>query len=129
MSKKIIKTSEAPAAIGPYNQAIIHNDIIYVSGQIALHPATGHLVVGDIEAETRQVLNNLEAILGEADSGLEYVLKCTVFVKDMEQYGRINAVYAEFFPAATAPARELVQVSALPKYVNVEISAIAAKRK
>lgn len=129
MSKKIIKTLEAPAAIGPYNQAIIHNNVVYVSGQIALNPETGDLVMGDIESETRQVLSNLEAILKASDSGLEYVLKCSVFVKDMEQYSRINAIYAEFFPSAIAPARELVQVAALPKYVNVEISAIAAKRK
>ncbi len=128
MSKKIIKTAKAPAAIGPYNQAIVHNDVVYVSGQIAIDPSNGELVVGDIEMETRQVLNNLTAILEEAGSGMEYVLKCSVFVKDMEQYSRINAIYAEFFPAATAPARELVQVCALPKYVNVEISAIATIR-
>jgi len=123
--KKIIETQKAPAPVGPYNQAVIHDDTLYVSGQIALDPATGQMVQDDIETETRQVMNNLGAILREAGLGFGDVLKCTVFVRDMDLYSRINAVYAEFFEEDTAPARELVQVVRLPKEGNVEISLIA----
>lgn len=112
--------------IGPYNQAVVHNNVVYISGQIAIDPATGDLVLDDIETETRQVLQNLKAILEAAGSGLEKVLKATVFVKDMNMFGRINAVYGEYFKPEFAPARELVQVSELPKFVNIEISVIAA---
>lgn len=112
--------------IGPYNQAVVHNNVVYISGQIAIDPATGDLVLDDIEAETRRVLQNLKAILEAAGSGLEKVLKATVFVKDMNMFGRINAVYGEYFKPEFAPARELVQVSELPKFVNIEISVIAA---
>ncbi len=111
--------------IGPYNQAVVHNNVVYISGQIAIDPATGDLVLDDIEAETRQVLQNLKAILEASGSGLEKVLKATVFVKDMNMFGRINAVYGEYFKPEFAPARELVQVSELPKFVNIEISVIA----
>ena len=124
--KKIIITDKAPAPVGPYNQAIIHNDTLYASGQIAINSATGELVTETIEAETRQVMENIRAILEEADLGFEDVIKCPVFVSDMNNYSRINAVYAEYFDEDTAPARELVDVANLPKFVNIEISVIAA---
>ena len=123
--KKIIKTAHAPAPIGPYNQAIIHGDTLYASGQIAIDPASGELVNENIEAETHQVMKNIQAILEEAGLTFEDVIKCSVFVSDMHQYSRINAVYAEYFNEATAPARELVEVANLPKFVNIEISVIA----
>lgn len=124
--KKIIQTDKAPAPVGPYNQAIIHNDTLYASGQIALDPATGDLITDTIENETHRVMKNIEALLAEADLTFADVLKCSIFVSDIGNYARINAVYAEYFDEATAPARELVQVAALPKGVNVEISVIAA---
>ncbi|GJM31552.1 MAG: reactive intermediate/imine deaminase [Saprospiraceae bacterium] len=124
--KKIVKTDLAPAPVGPYNQAIIHNDTLYASGQIAINPATGELVTSNIEEETKQVMENIKAILEEADLTFGDVIKCSVFVSDMHLYGRINAVYATYFDEATAPARELVEVANLPKFVNVEISVIAA---
>ncbi|RME95323.1 MAG: RidA family protein [Bacteroidetes bacterium] len=126
--KRIIHTSAAPAPVGPYNQATAHQGTLYVSGQIALDPASGQLQTRTIEEETHQVMKNLQAILHEA--GLEFsdVLKCSVFVSDMNNYARINAVYAEYFDEATAPARELVEVANLPKFVNIEISLIAALR-
>ncbi len=123
--KKIIYTDQAPAPVGPYSQAVQVGQTLYVSGQIAIDPASGALVTSDIEAETHQVMRNLGKILEAAGCTFEHVLKCTVFVSDIELYGRINAVYAEYFDEATAPARELVQVANLPKGVNVEISAIA----
>lgn len=126
--KQIIYTAQAPNPVGPYNQAILANGTLYVSGQIAIYPPSGELVLDNIEAETRQVMENLRAILTEAGLGFEDVLKCSVFVSDMANYGRINAVYADYFDEATAPARELVEVANLPKYVNVEISLIALKR-
>lgn len=124
--KKIISTSNAPAAIGPYNQAIVYNGMLYASGQIAIDPATGELVQGSIEEETHRVLKNVGAILEAA--GCEYAdaVKVSVFVKDMHHFSRINAVYAEYFKPETAPARELVEVANLPKFVNIEISVIAA---
>lgn len=124
--RTIHNTPNAPLPIGPYNQAVAHGDILYVSGQIALDPITGELELDDIETETFRVLNNVKAILEAAGSSLEQVLKVSVFVKDMHQFGRINAVYAKFFPPELAPARELVQVAELPKFVNIEISVIAA---
>ena len=123
--KKIIQTDQAPAPVGPYNQAIQHGDTLYVSGQIALNPATGALETDDIETETHRVMSNLGNILKEAGTTFENVIKCSVFVSDMGNYGRINAVYQEYFNDDTAPARELVEVANLPKYVNVEISLIA----
>ena len=123
--KKIITISNAPAPVGPYNQAIIHGDTLYASGQIAIDPATGELINDTIEAETHQVMKNIHAILEEAGLSFEDVIKCSVFVSDMHQYSRINAVYAEYFNEATAPARELVEVANLPKFVNIEISVIA----
>lgn len=124
--KKIVNTPNAPMPIGPYNQATEWNGMLFVSGQIALDPASGELVLNDIETETHRVLQNVKAILDAAGSSLEQVLKATVFVKDMNLFGRINAVYGEYFKPEWAPARELVQVSELPKFVNIEISVIAA---
>lgn len=124
--KKIIKTDKAPLPIGAYNQAVIHNGTLYISGQIAINPATGELVQGEIEVETKQVMENLKAILAEAGLSFGNVVKCSVFVKDMNDFGRINGVYGHYFDEATAPARELVEVVNLPRFVNVEISAIAA---
>ena len=124
--KQIINTPNAPAPIGPYNQSVAFNGLLFVSGQIAINPATGDLVLDSIEDETHRVLQNLRAILDAAGSSLEHVLKATVFVRDMNQFGRINVVYGEYFKPEFAPARELVQVSELPKFVNIEISVIAA---
>ena len=124
--KQIFNTEKAPMPIGPYNQATIFNGMVFVSGQIPLDPATGQLVTGDIETETRQVLDNVKAIVESAGSSMDKVLKASVFVKDINLFGRINAVYATYFEEATAPARELVQVAELPKLVNIEISVIAA---
>jgi len=124
--RTIHNTPNAPMPIGPYNQAVAHGNVLYVSGQIALDPITGELELDDIETETHRVLNNVKAILEAAGSGMENVLKVSVFVKDMNQFGRINAVYAQYFPPELAPARELVQVAELPKFVNIEISVIAA---
>ena len=125
MPKQIIQTDLAPAPVGAYNQATLANGVLYVSGQIALDPENGDLITTDIETETRRVLDNLKAIVEAGGSSMAQVLKCEVFVSDMENFGRINAVYAEYFDEDTAPARALVQVANLPKYVNVEISCIA----
>ena len=125
MPKQIIRTELAPPPVGAYNQATLAGGVLYVSGQIALDPVTGDLRTGDIETETRRVMDNLRAIVEAGGSSLDRVLKCEVFVSDMENFGRINAVYATYFEEATAPARALVQVANLPKYVNVEISCIA----
>lgn len=125
--KKIIETSKALAPVGPYNQAIEVKGLVFVSGQIALDPESGDLVTSSIQDETNKVFSNIIAILEEAGLSLENVVKCTVFVNDINQYGAINTVYSEYFQEETAPARELVQVSALPKGVNIEISVIAAR--
>ncbi len=124
--KKIHNTTNAPAPVGPYNQATIHNGVMYVSGQIAINPATSEIVNDTIEAETHQVMKNIGAILTEGGLTYENILKASVFVADMNMYSRINAVYAEYFDEATAPARELVEVANLPKFVNIEISVIVA---
>lgn len=123
--KTIYNTPAAPAPVGPYNQATAYNGVLYVSGQIAINPATGELVTDNIEVETTQVMENLKAILENANTSFENVLKCSVFVSDMNDYGSINNVYAKYFKEDTAPARELVEVGNLPKFVNVEISLIA----
>lgn len=123
--KKIVNSSKAPAPVGPYNQAVQFGNILFVSGQIALDPQTGNLIQGSIEEETEQVMRNLKAILEEAGLGFEDVIKCSVFVSDMHQYSRINAVYSKYFKEDSAPARELVEVANLPKFVNIEISLIA----
>jgi len=123
--KKIIKTPKAPAPIGPYNQAVLAGNTLYVSGQIALDPATGELLTGSIEEETHLVMKNLEAVLVAAGADFTQVVKSTIFVKDMGQFSRINEVYGAYFDTDDAPARETVEVANLPKYVNVEISVIA----
>lgn len=123
--KKILNTEKAPSPVGPYNQAVVANGFLFASGQIAIQPSSGELITGDIESETHQVMKNVEAILHNAGLTFKNVVKCSVFVKDMNLYGRINAVYAQYFDEANAPARELVEVANLPKFVNVEISAIA----
>lgn len=125
--KEIKNTANAPSPVGPYNQAVQANGTLYVSGQIAIHPPTGEMINDTIENETRQVMNNLKAIVENAGLTMEDVVSCSVFVKNMQNYSRINAVYAEYFDEATAPTRALVEVSALPKYVNVEISLIAVQ--
>lgn len=125
--KQIIKTSAAPAPVGPYNQAVMINGTLYISGQVAIIPATGELLLTDIEAETTQVMENLKAILTEAGLTFENVVKSTIFLMDMEMFSRVNKVYGSYFNEETAPARETVQVANLPKYVNVEISCIAVK--
>lgn len=125
--KEIVNIKTAPAPVGPYNQATTFGDFIFISGQIAIDPPTSNLITGNIEDETRQVMKNLGEILKATGSNFEKVLKVSVFVKDMHMYSRINAVYAEFFNEDTAPARELVEVGNLPKFVNVEISLIATK--
>jgi 2-iminobutanoate/2-iminopropanoate deaminase len=122
--KKVIVSDKAPAPIGPYSQAVLAGNTLYVSGQIAINQATGQLVSGDIEGETNQVMQNLKYILAEAGAGFSNVVKCTIFVKDLGNFARINEVYGSYFDAYP-PARETVEVSRLPKDVNVEISCIA----
>ena len=124
MSKTIINTSNAPAPIGPYNQAILAGNTLYISGQICIDPATGELKNKDIQEETHQVMHNLKAILQEAGMDFGRVVKTTIFLTDMHQFGDVNQVYGKYFES-DFPARETVQVSALPKFVNVEISMIA----
>ena len=125
--KKIIYTDKAPAPIGPYNQAVLVGNTLYTSGQIALNPATMELVLDDIETETIQVMENMKAVLAAADMTFENVIKTTIFIMNMGDFTRINAVYGSYFDEATAPARETVQVACLPKIVNIEISMIAVK--
>jgi len=125
--KEIINTDKAPSPVGPYNQSIKSGKLLFVSGQIPIDPATGVLVEGSIGEETEQVMKNLQAILTEAGLTFEHVLKASVFVSDMNNYSKINAVYARYFNEETAPARELVEVANLPKFVNVEISVIASE--
>jgi len=126
MSKTIITTSNAPAPIGPYNQAVLTGDTLFVSGQICIDPATGNLKNKDIQEETHQVMHNLKAILQQAAMDFSNVVKTTIFITDMHQFGAVNEVYGKYFEA-NFPARETVQVSALPKFVNVEISMIAIR--
>ena len=125
--KQIINTSKAPAPIGPYNQAVMSGNTLYISGQIPLDPDNGQLIEGDIQKETHQCMKNLKAILEAAGMGFEQVVKTSIFVKDMHQFALINEAYAQYFNADTAPARETVEVANLPKFVNVEISMIAVK--
>ncbi len=120
---KVIETNNAPAAIGPYSQAIRTGDLVFTSGQIALRP-DGTLVQGDIEEETRQVLTNLSHVLQEAGSGLERIVKTTIYLADMADFETVNTVYAEFF-SVNFPARSTVAVRTLPKNVRIEIDAIA----
>jgi len=125
--KIIINTPNAPAPIGPYNQAVLSGNTLYTSGQIAINVISGELVLDSISSETEQVMQNLEAVLKAADMNFENVIKSSIFISDMNNFSRINAVYATYFNADTAPARETVEVANLPKFVNVEISMIAVK--
>jgi 2-iminobutanoate/2-iminopropanoate deaminase len=122
----IISTEKAPQAIGPYNQATVHGHTLYVSGQIAIDPETNSWEGGDIEAQTHRVLKNLRAVLEAGGASLETVLHCTIFVRDMADYPKINDIYASYFAAERAPARALVEVSGLPKDARIEMTAIAA---
>lgn len=126
MEKQIINTKNAPAPIGPYNQAIQSGKLLFVSGQIALNPDTNQLVLDDIKTETHQVMKNLRGILSEAGMDFDNVLKTTIFIMNMNDFAQINEVYGSYF-SGDYPARETVQVAALPKGVNVEISVIATK--
>ena len=126
-NKKIIFTDKAPAPIGPYNQAVLMGNILYTSGQIALHPTTMELVLDDIETETKQVMENMKAVLEAADMTFDNVVKTTIFIMNMGDFAIINNVYGSYFDEKTAPARETVQVACLPKNVNVEISMIAMR--
>lgn len=128
MEKEIIASPNAPAAIGPYSQAVKVGNTLYCSGQIAIDPATGELANESVETETRQVLENLSAVLAEAGFALADVVRTTVYMTDMEDYARINTIYGEYF-TDNPPARAAVQVANLPKYVRVEISCIAVKSK
>lgn len=125
--KKIIYTENAPAPIGPYNQAVLVGNTLYTSGQIALNPQTMELILDDIETETKQVMENMKAVLTAADMTFENVIKTSIFIMNMNDFTRINSIYGSYFDEATAPARETVQVACLPKNVNIEISMIAIK--
>lgn len=125
--KKIINTPNAPAPIGPYSQAVLTGNMLYTSGQIAINPRNGELVLDSIPTETKQVMENLKAVLTAAEMTFENVIKTTIFISDMHNFGAINEVYATYFNTDTAPARETVEVANLPKFVNVEISVIAVK--
>ena len=124
MNKKIIHTEKAPAAVGPYSQAVSTESLVFVSGQIAIDPSSGELVTGDIKAQTRQVLKNLSEVLLAAGSSLEKVVKTTVFITNMDEFGAVNEVYSEFF-TTDPPGRACVEVSRLPKGADVEIEAVA----
>ncbi len=126
MDKIIIRTEKAPAPIGPYNQAVMGGDTLYISGQICIDPISGELKKKDIQEETHQVMQNLKAVLVAANMGFNHVVKTTIFIMDMQQFSEINEVYGKYFEG-DFPARETVQVAALPKAVNVEISMIAIK--
>ena len=126
MEKKVITTKNAPEPIGPYNQAILFNDTLYISGQVCIDPHTGNLKNKDLQEETHQVMQNLKSILQEAGMSFNNVVKTTIFLTDMNRFSEINEIYGKYFDG-DFPARETVQVSALPKFVNVEISMIAVK--
>jgi 2-iminobutanoate/2-iminopropanoate deaminase len=125
MAKSIIQTNKAPAAIGPYSQAVKVGNLLFISGQIPIDPETGTVIIGGIEAATHRVMKNIEAILDAADYALEHVVKTTIFIKSMDDFTKINAVYASYF-SGKYPARETVEVSRLPKDVEIEISVIAS---
>lgn len=126
MDKQVINTASAPAPIGPYNQAILSGNMLFISGQICIDPASGTLKNLDIQQETHQVMHNLRSILAAAEMSFSNVVKTTIFITDMNRFSEINEVYGKYFDSEF-PARETVQVSALPKFVNVEISMIAVK--
>lgn len=125
--KKIIFTEKAPAPIGPYNQAVLVGNMLYTSGQIAINPLNNELVLENIESETKQVMENLKAVLEAAEMTFENVIKVSIFISDMNNFSRINTIYGAYFNESNAPARETVQVAGLPKNVNVEISVIAIR--
>jgi 2-iminobutanoate/2-iminopropanoate deaminase len=125
--KKIINTDKAPAPIGPYNQAVFIGNTLFTSGQIALDPISMELVLDDIETETNQVMQNMKAVLEAADMTFENFVKSTIYIMNMNDFAKINSVYSKYFNENSAPARETVQVTGLPKGVNVEISMIAIK--
>jgi 2-iminobutanoate/2-iminopropanoate deaminase len=125
--KTIINTPNAPAPIGPYNQAVLTGNMLFTSGQIAINPVTNELVLDDIKTETKQVMENLKAVLEAASMTFDNVIKSTIFISDMHNFAQINEVYAQYFDADSAPARETVEVANLPKFVNVEISVVAVK--
>jgi 2-iminobutanoate/2-iminopropanoate deaminase len=126
MSREVIQTPQAPAPVGPYNQAIRAGSIVFCSGQVALDPATGNIVgEGDVAQEAEQVMKNLAAVLSAAGASFKDVVKTTVFLTDMQDFATVNTIYARYFDEATAPARACVQVSVLPKNVQVEIDCIA----
>lgn len=127
MAKVIINTSKAPAPLGPYSQAVLAGGTLYVSGQIPLNPETGELISSSIEEETEQVMKNLNAILVEAGFTFLDVVKCSIFVRSLDDFNTINTVYGRYFDENIAPARETVEVAALPKNVGVEISCIATR--
>ncbi|UTW62746.1 RidA family protein [bacterium SCSIO 12741] len=122
--KKTVLTENAPAPIGPYSQAVVANGMVYVSGQVAIDPATGEVKTDDLEEETHLVMKNLKAVLAASGSSLDQVIKCSIFISDMGNFSRINEVYGSYF-TGDFPARETVEVSCLPKNVNVEISCMA----
>lgn len=124
--KQIIKTDKAAQPVGPYNQAVKYKDMLFVSGQIPLDPLTGELVKGDVQKQTRMVMENMKAILEAAGMDFSHVIKCSIFISDMHDFPKINEVYASYFSEAP-PARETIQVGALPKFADVEISCIAAE--
>jgi 2-iminobutanoate/2-iminopropanoate deaminase len=126
--RSIVKTADAPQAIGPYSQAVKTDSLVFVSGQIALDPATGSMVDSDIRAETRQAMTNLAAVLTAAGSSIENVVKATLFIRDMDDFAMINEVYGEFFPS-DPPARACVEVSRLPKDARVEVECIALLKR
>lgn len=125
--KIIINTNQAPEPIGPYNQAVMAGNMLFTSGQIALHPITQQLITETIEIETKQVMENMKAVLKEAGMSFENVVKSSIFISNMKDFSKINEVYGSYFNPETAPARETVEVANLPKFVNVEISMIAIK--
>lgn len=125
--KQIIYTDKAPNPIGPYSQAVMFGNTLYTSGQIAIDPATNHLMLHNVETEAKQVMKNLEAVLEAAGMTFENVIKTTIFLTDMEDFAKVNAIYGSYFDESNAPARETVEVAGLPKSVNVEISMIAMK--
>jgi len=126
MEKTVITTKSAPAPIGPYNQAILVNNTLYISGQVCIDPTSNNLKNKDLQEETHQVMQNLKSILYEAGMSFNNVVKTTIFLTDMNRFSEVNEIYGKYFDG-DFPARETVQVSALPKFVNVEISMIAVK--
>ena len=124
--KAIVKTNNAPAPIGPYNQAVWHNDTLFMSGQIAINPTDGELIIDTIENETEMVMKNIEGVLKSENLSFDNIIKCSIFISDMDNFARINEVYGKYF-TSNYPARECVEVARLPKNVNVEISVIAGR--